>query len=301
MNFHMKLTAAGAAKMAAAQAGGAAVNLTHVAVGDGNGQAVGIPTGSETALRREVYRDQIAALYTNPNDATIFMVEMTIPTTAGGWSVREVGIFDTDGQLFACGNFPETYKPVASEGSTREMVIVAAVKVASAATVQLVIDANIVLASRQWVVSVVTGAYLLPGGLTNQFLAKASNEDGDFVWRDITEGVEVLVSIVQEVQTLASAQTVINFATVNTSGLAVYVEGVRLVQGAEYSITGLAQITLAQSYPAGSTLHAYQNDPLEAAEYMRPGLNLADLANKKTARQNLGVPSKTGVYFMGQN
>lgn len=301
MNFFMKLTAVGAAKVAAAQAGGANVSLTHIAVGDGNGNPVPAPTGSETTLVREVYRDQISALYTNANDPTIMMAEMTIPSDEGGWAMREIGIFDTDGQLFAYGNFPETYKPIADEGSTREMVVVSAIKVANAAVVDLVIDANIVLASRQWVNSVVTGAYLLPGGLTNQFLAKNSNTDGDFKWVDITEGVQVLINVIQEVQTLVANQTIVDFSTVSTSGLAVYIEGVRLIQNTGYTIASGSQIVLATSYPAGTKLHAYQNDPLEAPEYLRPGLNLSDVSNKTQARKNLGIVTKPQIYFMGQN
>lgn len=297
----MKLTAVGAAKVAAAQTGGANVSLTHIAIGDGNGNPVSNPTGSETALVREVYRDQIAALYTNANDPTIMMAEMTIPSDEGGWSVREIGIFDADGQLFAYGNFPETYKPVADEGSTREMVVVSAIKVANADVVDLVIDANIVLASRQWVTSIVTGAYLLPGGLTNQFLAKNSNADGDFKWVDITEGIEILINVIQEVQTLSANQTTVNFNTVGTNGVAVYIEGVRLIQNIGYTITNASRIVLATSYPEGTVLHAYQNDPLEAPEYLRPGLNLSDVSNKAQARTNLGVVSKPTVYFMGQN
>lgn len=301
MSFYLKLTATGAAKMAAAQGGGTLVSLTHIAVGDGNGNPVGEPSGAETALAREVYRSAIAALYVSPGDNTIFMAEMTIPSATGGWSVREIGIFDADGALFAYGNFPETYKPIAAEGSTREMVIVGAVRVSNASVVNLVIDANIVLASRAWVLSILNAATIIPGGLTGQLLAKASNADGDVEWIDITEGIQVLVDVVQEVQTLADAQTVVNFSTVSSSGLAVYIEGVRLIQGTDYTVTDVAQITLATSYPAGTVLHAYQNDPLEAPEYLRPGLNLSDLANKQQARTNLGVASKTNVYFMGQN
>lgn len=300
MLYYMKITTVGAAKIAAAQTGGPQVSLTHMAVGDGNGNPVGVPTGNETALVRETYRDQIASLYVNPNDPTIFMAEMTIPSYEGGFAVREVGLYDADGDLLAYGNFPDTYKPIAAEGATRDMVIVAAVKVANSEVVQLVVDTAIVLASRQWVINTITGAYLIPGGLTNQLLAKASNADGHFKWVDITEGVEVLINIIQETQTLADSQTVVDFSIVNTSGLAVYIEGVRLIQGIDYDITGLAQITLSQSYPAGSTLHAYQNDPLEAPEYLRPGLNLSDVPDKTEALRNLGTIPTSRIYFMGQ-
>lgn len=301
MSFFMKLTAAGAAKIAAAQAGGTLVALTHIAVGDGNGNPVGEPTGSETTLAREVYRNQIAALYVNPNDTTMFMAEMTIDSAVGGWAIREIGIYDADGALFAYGNFPDTYKPIATEGSTREMVIVAAVKVSNSNAVQLVIDANIVLASRQWVLSTITRAYILPGGLTNQLLAKNSNADGDTKWVDITEGIQVLVDVLSEVQTLAASQTVVNFTTVTTNGVAVYVEGVRLILGVDYTVTSATSITLTTSYPAGTRLHAYQNDPLEAPEYLRPGNNLSDVADVQQARANLGVPSKNFIYFMAQS
>jgi len=301
MSFFMKLTAVGAAKVAAAQAGGPPVNLTHIAIGDGNGNQVGEPTGNETSLAREVFRDQISAIYMNPNDNTMFMVEGLVSSAVGGFSVREVGIIDQDGQMFAYGNFPETYKPVATEGSTRDMVIVAAVKVASASVVNLVIDSSVVAATRQWVLSTITTAYLIPGGLTNQLLAKASNADGHFKWIDITDGIQILVDVLPESQTLAAEQTVVNFSVVGTSGLAVYIEGVRLLLGSDYTATGVTQITLSKSYPAGSVLHAYQNDPLGSAEYLRPGLNLSDVQSKAISRKNLGVVSNTNVYFMGQS
>lgn len=297
----MKLTAYGAAKIAAAQAGGAQVNLTHVAVGDGNGQPVPLPTGAETALVREVHRNQIAALYINASDDTIFMVEMTIPSAAGGWSVRELGIYDVDGQLFAYGNFPETYKPVAAEGSTREMVIVGAVKVSTASVVQLVVDTNVVLASRQWVLSVINAAYMLPGGYTGQFLAKKSNTDGDVHWVDPLSGVEVLVNVITEVQTLAANQTVVNFNIVTTTGLAVYIEGVRLIAGTHYNTNTQTRITLTTSYPAGTKIHVYQNDPMGAADFLRPAMNLSDVVDKTASRRNLGVISRQEVYFMGQS
>lgn len=185
MSYYMKLTVIGAAKIAAAQAGGPVVSLTYLAVGDGNGSPVGEPTGNETALVREVYRGELSALYVNPGDNTIIMAEGLVPSDVGEFSVREVGIFDAEEELFAYGNFPETYKPVAGEGSTREMVIVAAIKVADASVVTLLIDTSVVTATREWALATFTAAYLIPGGLTDEFLAKNSDADGDFKWVDV--------------------------------------------------------------------------------------------------------------------
>lgn len=301
MIYFMKLTQYGIARVADAMSGGAPVELTHIAVGDGNGQSVPTATGAETELVREVRRSQIAAMYKDPADATTFMVEMTIPSDVGGWSIRELGVFDASGNLFAYAKFPDTYKPIAAEGTTRDMRIIGVVKVASTAVINLVIDAAVVLASRAWVLSTITAGYLLPGGLTGQLPAKASNADGDIEWIDVTEGIQVLVDVVQEDQILATDQTVVNFSTVNTNGLAVYIDGARLLLGTDYAVTGETQITLAQSYPADSVLHAYQNDPLEAPEYLRPGLNLSDVPNKQAALENLGAGGKSYNYFMGQS
>ena len=46
-----------------------------------------------------------------------------IPTAVGGWTIREVGLWDEDGDLIAYGNFPASYKPVLAEGSAKELVV----------------------------------------------------------------------------------------------------------------------------------------------------------------------------------
>lgn len=296
----MKLTATGAAKVATAQAGGAVVQLTHLAVGDGNGNPVGLPTGVETALAREVYRDQIADLRTSAVDDKVVIAEMSIPSEEGGWVVREVGIFDVDGDLFAYGNFPDSWKPIAISGSSREMVIRASMRVASTEEITLVIDDTVVIASRAWVISQFTRENIFTGGLTNQVIAKASNADGDWVWIDLATGLQVLVDSIQEVQTLAALQTAVSFSTVTTQGIAVYIEGLRLIDGVDFTIDDETDITLATDYPADTVLHAYQNDPLGSPSYLKPGLNLSDLAGKKQARRNLGVLGKAQSFFMGQ-
>ena len=55
MPYSSIFTTAGIAKLSAAISAGSAVNLTHMAVGDGNGAEVN-PLASQTALVREVWR-----------------------------------------------------------------------------------------------------------------------------------------------------------------------------------------------------------------------------------------------------
>lgn len=151
MNYYMKLTATGSSKVAAAQAGGDPVSLTEMALGDGNGNPVGLPVGDETALVNEVYRGALSSISVNENDAAVVMAESYVPAATGGWSVREVGIYDAAGDLFAYGNFPDTYKPTAAEGSTRDMSVVAALRVQGSDNVELVIDTTLVGATRAYV------------------------------------------------------------------------------------------------------------------------------------------------------
>lgn len=184
MSYFMKLTEVGAGKVAAAHVVGQSITLAQMSVGDGNGAPVGEPTGAETDLARSVYTGAIDALYLGQTDSTTFVAELSIPAINGGWFVREVGVFTSDGQLFAYGNFPETYKPTASEGSVREMVVVAAFRVQHASVINLVVDTSIVMASRQWVLANMTAANILPGGQTGQLLAKKSAMDGDVIWVD---------------------------------------------------------------------------------------------------------------------
>ncbi|QMP19179.1 tail fiber [Pseudomonas phage Persinger] len=262
MAFFTILTSIGQAKIANAVALGQQIQVTEMALGDGNGNPT-TPSQSQTGLVRQVYRAQLNQLSTDPANPNYVIAELVVPSDVGGWTVREVGLYDVDGQLLAVGNFPETYKPQLSEGATRDLVVRVIIEVSNASVVQLKIDPSIVLASRQWVVSQFLLRSKVAGGLAGQVLAKNSNTDEDFKWVNPNAAVDVIVDVKPERQTLASGQTVVNFATIQANGIAVYIEGVRLIETVDYNVTGAAQITLAESHPAGSIIHAYQNDALD--------------------------------------
>lgn len=265
MTFFLKLTPTGLAKLAAASTGGPAVSLTQMAVGDGNGNPI-VTSPLPTALAREVYRTQINSLYVNPNDSTMMIAEMLIPSNVGGWAVREIAVLDSTGAVFAIGNFPDTYKPVAAEGGTRDMIVHAAIKVSNAANVQLVIDTSIVTATRPWVIATITAAYLLPGGLTGQVLAKKSNADGDFQWVNPLAVVNVTVDAIKEIQTATASQQIFTLATLTTVGTAVYVEGSREF---DFTILNGSQIQLSRTLPAGVRVMFVQNAPTEPINLRR--------------------------------
>ena len=288
-------TTLGLAAMAAAEATGTPVNLTHMAVGDGNGNPVA-PVESQTNLVRELFRAPVNRVFQSPTQPNRFTAELVIPATAGGFVLREVGVFDSGGSLFAVGNLPDTYKPVSSEGAYADTVVRLDFMVVNTSVITLMVDPNVAVATQQWISNNITAATLIPGGTTGQVLAKDSNADGDYIWKDPTDA-NVVVDTVEEQQTLAAAQTVVTLAITNTYGLSVYIEGVRL-RNDQWTPDALdkTKLTLAASYPAGTKLTAVQNEPAGSAPApLVKSLNLADVPDKAVARANLGIYSKAEV------
>ncbi|WP_171272716.1 phage tail protein [Aeromonas media] len=143
-------TNAGQAKIANAIALGVPLKITHMAVGDGNGQPV-TPKPAQTALVREQRRAPLNTLFQDPLNPAQLVAEQIIPETVGGWWIREVGLFDDTGTLIAIANSPDTYKPQLSEGSGRTQTIRMVLIVSDTSAVELKIDPSVVLATRKYV------------------------------------------------------------------------------------------------------------------------------------------------------
>lgn len=149
-NFYTILTAVGKAKIANAYTLGTTVNLTHLAVGDGNGSYYN-PTESQTALRNELWRGVINSITVDGQNPNWIVIEAIIPTSDGGFMIREVGVFDDAGDLVAIGKYPETYKPVPTEGSAKDLYIRMILEVSNASSVTLKIDPAVILATKKQV------------------------------------------------------------------------------------------------------------------------------------------------------
>lgn len=148
--YYAVLTNVGAAKLANATALGAQVEITQMAVGDGNG-VLPTPNQAQTALVHELRRKPLNSLSIDPNNANQIIAEQVIPEDEGGWWIREIGLFDKDGDMIAVANCAETYKPQLQEGSGRVQVVRMILIVSSTAAVTLKIDPSVVLATRQYV------------------------------------------------------------------------------------------------------------------------------------------------------
>ena len=145
--FYTLITLVGQAKIANAVALGRSIKLSEIAVSDWDGN----PTQDQKKLHNEVYRGPLNSIggdkSNNPNWIT---AEAIIPQSIGGWYVREVGIYDADGDLFAVAKYPATYKPVLAGGAGKDLYIKTVLEVSNASAVELKIDPAIVLASREY-------------------------------------------------------------------------------------------------------------------------------------------------------
>lgn len=280
------LTVAGKALVAAAQATNTTINITTVVIGDGGGIPV-TPLDTQVSVVREVYRNVLNSIGVNPADATIYNAEVVIPAAAGGFQVREIGFLTADGVLFAIGNTPQVYKPSASEGSFGDMTINAYFKVSNAGTVSVIVDPNISIATRTWVVNYAIAANILPGGLTNQFLAKRSNTDGDVKWIDPTAGVQIIVDTIEERQVATAGQTVVTLSTVTTHAAAIYINGKRLANN-QWAPTSSTVATLVTALAAGDVIVAVQNEQTGMTDVLHAANNLQDVSDKAASLANLG-------------
>ncbi|WP_289329472.1 phage tail protein [Pseudomonas sp. 'CRE Jenny 4'] len=148
--FQAILTAVGEAKQANADALGIPWTFAQMAVGDANGTDP-LPDRQQTKLINERRRAPLNQLKADPKNPGIIIAEQVIPENIGGFWIREIGLYDPDGDLVAVANCAPTFKPLLTQGSGRTQVIRMSLIVSSLANIVLKVDPSVVLATRQYV------------------------------------------------------------------------------------------------------------------------------------------------------
>ncbi len=128
--YFSMLTTAGLAKVASLMSG-QTITLTHMAFGNSTLD----PTEDQTALHNEQHRCELTKVAIDPNTPNTLIAEAVIKSDVGGFWIREIGVYDSDGTLFALGKYPATYKPLTSEGSVKELGVRVVLRVSNADTV----------------------------------------------------------------------------------------------------------------------------------------------------------------------
>ena len=136
--FFSLVTNIGLAKLAALPAG-ETLTLTHMAYGNSTLD----PTSDMTALHSEQHRCALTSVSVDAATPNNLAAEAVIDSTVGGFWIREVGVFDSDGDLFAVGKYPATYKPLANEGTVKELGVRMVLAVSNAANVIVTYNSGI--------------------------------------------------------------------------------------------------------------------------------------------------------------
>lgn len=150
VKYKTLITTAGAAKFAAATAGGTKITLTQMAVGDGGG-TLPVPSVSQTKLIGEKWRAALNKISVDARHNNYVVAELVIPPEVGGFWLREMGLYDADGTLVAVASMAESYKPELAEGSGRAQTLRMVIIVSAIESVDLTVDATMVMATQDYV------------------------------------------------------------------------------------------------------------------------------------------------------
>lgn len=137
--YYGLLTTAGENAVAEAFVSGEKLKIAYIAAGDGAGTYYQ-PTANMTELRHEVWRGDVISLEVGGNVAT---VKGVIPNDAGGFWVREIAAFASDGKMIAIANTPDVEKVVLSDGVAGEMEIEIRFIVSHSAVLTLTADSMV--------------------------------------------------------------------------------------------------------------------------------------------------------------
>lgn len=136
------VTDIGRAKIAAAALHGTQVNVVEAAVGDGGG-AYYLPTEDMTALHREVWRGDIADKQINASNPNMLDVKIMVDGAVGGFTIRELGIFDDVGDLIAVCNTPDTEKALIMDGAAATLTLIMHIVFSNAETLEFTINPTV--------------------------------------------------------------------------------------------------------------------------------------------------------------
>ena len=108
------------------------INLEYIADGDSNG-AYYEPNEEQTTLVNEKYRARIS-------EVTELVAKAQIPNDVGGFYIREIGVLDNQNNLILIAKQPETYKPIISQGSAKELWIKVIIQAINSEVLELKVD-----------------------------------------------------------------------------------------------------------------------------------------------------------------
>ncbi|WP_460269080.1 phage tail protein [Clostridium botulinum] len=145
--FYTLLTEIGKAKIANSAGFGSKINFVKMKVGDGGGSYYN-PREDQEDLINTVWEGNITHVAIDEKNPNWINVEMMIPANIGGFMIREYGIFDEENNMLAIAKCAESYKPLAEDGSTKELIMKMVLTVSNTENITLKIDPTIIFAKK---------------------------------------------------------------------------------------------------------------------------------------------------------
>lgn len=208
-NFYTIITTIGQAKIANAISFGTKVEFSKMKIGDSNG-AYYDPTENQTELVHEVYEIGINQITVDKDNPNWIHIEAIIPSTVGGFYIREYGVYDTDGDLIAICKCAETYKPIISDGSTKELILDMVIAVVNTDVIELKVDPSIIFASK-------TDITELRTYVENQIANINTKVDGEKIEIVTAGGTNNYTATVTSIKTLTTGTKFILLTKTNSS------------------------------------------------------------------------------------
>ena len=137
--FYSLVTDYGAEKQLRCITDGIPFEVTHIALGDGNGKYYE-PSRTQTKLVNEVWRGNVEKCEWTDNR---FYCVTTVPAEIGGFEVREAGVFDAENNLLVVSKFPETTKQAPESGTVKQLTIRIELEMSNTQLAELVINPNL--------------------------------------------------------------------------------------------------------------------------------------------------------------
>ena len=147
MQYYTIATEIGTAAASNAFLTGTKVNITTFIVGDGGGIEYA-PTPDMTELRNEVWRGVVSHAEIDPDSPNVINYTALLPSTVGGFVMREMGIVDDQGRLIGIGNMASTPKIRFDQGISDEIELTFSLTISSPEAMEWKVDPTVILATK---------------------------------------------------------------------------------------------------------------------------------------------------------
>ena len=181
--YGTKLTVLGEAAIAANILAGTKLDVVEIAAGDGGGGWYE-PSAEQTALVGEVWRGEIAAYTLNPLNPKMVDIKGVIPSSDGGFTIRELGVFDRAGTLIGVCNTPDMEKARPDSGAGGKLDVIMHLIVTDANALNIVVKPSLDTVSLEDVTGLLGGKQDKLEGWPGQ--VPVFNENGDLEAQDFS-------------------------------------------------------------------------------------------------------------------